>query len=166
MSMKLVSILAPLALAVTATSALAQPAIKPAPPKTYEVAAIRAFLYFHGTGTLGDEDIAAGDVWLRNANTGGGDIEAPVAAVLVKVDVRGPSFLRAPAKLVIEAKADKRRLSKQTLSLGDFFDEDAGVTLPVIVTGVGCETVTITATLTGKGIKSTRTAELPFQCGE
>ncbi|MEZ4400820.1 MAG: hypothetical protein R3B06_12420 [Kofleriaceae bacterium] len=160
-----------LAVATTVTEVRAQPAAKPpapAPaPATYQVAGIHAFLYFHGTGTFGSKDITDGTVALWNTIIGEGDAGEPASAVLVKVDLTGPSFANATGKLVVEAKVGRMRLARQTFAVSDFFDEARPqITVPLILTGVGCTDVVVTATLSGKGIKSKRQATLPFSCGE
>ena len=40
------------------------------------------------------------------------------------------------------------------------------LTLSMVTAGVGCDEVTLTATLTGKGVRGAATATVPFACGE
>lgn len=163
------------ALAALAAPVAAQPAAsRPAPPPppgprapTFQVKGIHAFLYFHKTGGFGDRDLTDGQTALWNTIIGEGDAGLPATSMLVKVEVGGPNFASAPGKLTVVAKAGKKTLAKQTFTLGDYFDEGGQtITLPMLVTGVGCDAVTLTATLAGKGVRGAATATVPFACGE
>ena len=155
-----------------AAPAVAQPAAsRPAPPPlprpTFQIKGIHAFLYFHKTGAFGDRDLTDGQTALWNTIIGEGDAEHPATAMLVKVVLTGPSFANQAGKLVVVAKEGKRTLVKQTFPIEDYFEERTpSITLPLLVTGVGCEEITVTATLSGKGKKGAATAKVPFACGE
>jgi hypothetical protein len=143
------------------------PPAPPPAPTTFRIAAIQAFLYFHKTGTFGTEDLTTGKVALWNTIIGEGDAEHPATAMLVKVVLTGPSFANQDGKLVVVAKEGKRTLVKQTFPIEDYFEEQTpSITLPLLVTGVGCEEITVTATLSGKGKRGTARAVVPFACGE
>jgi hypothetical protein len=106
-------------------------------------------------------------VALWNTIIGEGDAEHPATAMLVKVVLTGPSFANQDGKLVVVAKEGKRTLVKQTFPIEDYFEEQTpSITLPLLVTGVGCEEITVTATLSGKGKRGTARAVVPFACGE
>lgn len=155
----------------TAATAVAQPAagkpVAPPAPPSFQVKGIHAFLYFHRTGGFGDRDLTDGKTALWNTIIGEGDAGMPATSMLVKVEVGGPNFASAPGKVTVVAKVGKKTLAKQTFVLGDYFDEHGPViTLPMLVTGVGCDEVTLTATLTGKGVRGAATATVPFACGE
>ncbi len=152
--------------AASGSAALAQPAAQ-RPPPSFAIERVQAFLYFHGTGTFGDKDLTAGGVALWNTIIGEGDAGAPSTAMLVKVDVVGPSFANQDGKVVVVAKAGRKVLAKATFALGDYFEEHGhAITLPLLVTGVGCDEVTLSATLSGKGKRGAATATVPFACGE
>lgn len=153
-------------IAASGRAALAQPAAKP-PPPSFAIEGVHAFLYFHGTGTFGDKDLTAGHVALWNTIIGEGDAGAPSTAMLVKVEIGGPSFANQDGKVVVVAKAGRKVLAKATFALSDYFDEHArSITLPLLVTGVGCDEVVVSASLSGKGKRGTATATVPFACGE
>lgn len=152
-----------------AAPAVAQPAGKPMPPPppAFQVKGIHAFLYFHRTGTFGDRDLTDGKTALWNTIIGEGDAGMPATAMLVKVELGGPTFANQDGKVVVVAKVGKRTLAKQTFQLADYFEEGGPtITLPMLVTGVGCDEVALTATLSGKGKKGAATATVPFACGE
>ncbi len=156
-----------LVLALVAPAA-AQPAAKPVPPPpSFQIKGIHAFLYFHRTGGFGDRDLTDGQTALWNTIIGEGDAGMPSTTMLVKVELGGPTFANQDGKVVVVAKAGKRTLAKQTFAIGDYFEEGGqAITLPMLVTGVGCDEVTVTATLSGKGKKGAATAKVPFACGE
>jgi hypothetical protein len=165
-----------LALAASSTLAAAQPS-QPGPPKPslppppavpgYHIAGIHAFLYFHQDGSFDTKDLTAGGVALWNTIIGEGDAQHPSNTMLVKVDIGGPSFSNIDGKVTVVAKAGKRTLAKQVFELGDYFHEHGRVvTVPLIVTDVGCDEVKLTATLSGKGKRGSATAIVPFACGE
>lgn len=162
-----------LVLAASSTLAAAQPAQRrPGPPPVqqvarYQIMGIHAFLYFHGDGSFGTKDLTAGGVALWNTIIGEGDADSPATTMLVKVEVGGPSFSNIDGKLTVVARAGKRTLARQVFELGDYFDEHAKViAVPMIVVGVGCDEVKLTATLSGKGKRGSATAIVPFACGE
>lgn len=143
------------------------PRTPPVAPTTFRIAAIQAFLYFHKTGTFGTADLTTGKVALWNTIIGEGEAEHPATSMLVKVVLTGPSFANQDGKLIVVAKAGKRTLVKQTFAIGDYFEEQTpSITLPLLVPGVGCDEVTVTATLSGKGKRGTAAATVPFACGE
>jgi len=151
-----------LALALAGTAAQAQPA-----PTTFQVKGVHAYLYFHKTGAFGDVDLTAGDVPLWNTMIGEGAAGLPSVTMLVKVELTGPTFANQEGKVVVTAKAGKKTLAKQTFAIGDYFEEGGtSITLPLLVAGVACDEVTVTATLSGKGKKGSATAKVPFACGE
>lgn len=156
------------AVAVTvacAAPAVAQPAGTPAP--TFQIAGVHAFLYFHRSGTFDDRDLTGGKVALWNTIIGEGEAGEPATAMLVKVEVSGPNFASQDGKVVVVAKAGRKTLARQTFALADYFDEHGPrITLPMLVTGVGCDEVTVTATLSGKGKRGAGSAVVPFACGE
>lgn len=150
------------AVAFAASAASAQPA-----PTTFQIKGIHAYLYFHKNGTFGDADLTSGKVALWNTMIGEGDAPAPSTTMLVKVELAGPTFANQEGKVVVTAKAGKKTLAKQTFVLGDYFEEGGTtITLPLLVAGVACDEVTLTATLSGKGKKGNATATVPFSCGE
>ncbi len=160
------------AVVLAAAPAVAQPAASrpappPLPPPAFQIKGIHAFLYFHKTGTFGDRDLTDGQTALWNTIIGEGDAGMPSTTMLVKVELGGPTFANQDGKVVVVAKVGKKTLAKQTFAIVDYFEEGGHtITLPMLVTGVGCDEITLTATLSGKGKKGAATAKVPFACGE
>jgi hypothetical protein len=154
-----------------ASAVYAQPAKAPeAPaeaPKEYKVAAIRAYLYYHATGKLGDEDVVPAGHALFNTIIGEGIAKGPSSTVLVLVDLTGPTFANAKGTMKVSAKAGKRVLANRNLPLSEYFNEQTKqISVPLLVDGVGCEEVSLSATVTVGKASSKRDAKIEFGCGE
>jgi hypothetical protein len=135
---------------------------------TFRIVGFRAYLYYHETGALSVDDVLAGTVDLRNVFIGGGG--SPSVTMLVLTEVSGPDFGRRVPKgtsLRMVAKSGGRQLASATLSLRDYISNGTRIFLPLLVSGVSCETVEITAHLAGfKQDIPARSATVPFAYGE
>jgi hypothetical protein len=115
----------------------------------FSVKAIRAFLFLHSESKWHDTDLIANSQGLYNTMIGEGIAGSPSDTMIIYVDLEGPSFANAKGKIEILVKAGKRKIAMQAFSIGDFFNEGTGVTVPMLVHGLPGEPVTVTATLKG-----------------
>ena len=140
----------------------------PAAPAAYRISAIRAFLYYHDTGTFDDRDAASGKVALWNTIIGEGDAKAPSQTTLVQVELSGPSFSNISGTLEIVVSAEKQKLVRQKLDAGGFFAENSPrIVIPVLVHGTGCTELKIDVTFTTPDKKKLKKrGDVPFSCGE
>ena len=137
----------------------------------YSVAAIHAHLYYQSTGEINSTDLLDGEVHaLWNTIIGEGEARKPSAAILVLVDLTGPTFLKCDGRLRLTATDGEKTLLDQTLLLGIWFNTGGKVVLPFLVCGTGCNELEITATLEDLPATMVETPVLkkvvPFECGE
>jgi hypothetical protein len=137
----------------------------------YSVTAIHAHLYYQSTGEINPTDLLDGkghSLW--NTIIGEGEARKPSAAILVLVDLSGPTFWRRDGTVRLAATDGQKTLLDQTLLLGIWGNEGGKVVLPFLVCGTGCRKLEITATLEGFPDALVETATLkkivPFKCGE
>jgi hypothetical protein len=170
------ALLAPARHAVADTPKAAAPAAAPVPapppvrpaPAAYQISAIRAFLYYHDTGTFDDRDAATGQMALWNTIIGEGEAKAPSDVTLVQVELSGPSFSNISGTLEISVSAGKKKLVRQKLDAGTFFAEHSSrVLIPVLVHGTGCDELQVAVTFTTPDRKKLKkSGVVPFACGE
>jgi hypothetical protein len=144
------------------------PATPPARPASYQISAIRAFLYYHETGTFDDRDAASGQMALWNTIIGEGEAKSPSDATLVQVELSGPSFSNISGALEIVVSAGKQKLVRQKLDAGAFFAEHSQrIFVPVLVHGTGCDELQVAVTFTSPDRKKLKKSNVvPFACGE
>src|SRR5437660_7368985 len=145
------------------------PAIEAIPANAYRVAAIRAYLYYQDTQSFDKRDIIPGKLALRNVFIGEGDSVAPSGAILITIDVEGPTFAKAKKSLptlAVIVRMDSDDLSVTRVPLGNFFSESGRISVPVIVYGTFCSDLSIVATIEGALGSHAKTAIAPFVCGE
>jgi hypothetical protein len=137
----------------------------------YSVAAIHAHLYYQSTGEVNPRDLLDGQghaLW--NTIIGEGEARKPSAAILVLVDLTGPTFLKCDGRLRLTATDREKTLLDQTLLLDIWFNEGGKVVLPFLVCGTGCSELEITAALEDLPATMVKTGTLkkvvPFKCGE
>jgi hypothetical protein len=137
------------------------------PAAAYRTAAIHAYLYYQSSGSFDERDITSGKLALRNVLIGAGDSLAPSGAILISVDVEGPTFAKTnlPA-LEVTTTTNGKRLSVTRVPLGDFFSESARISVPILVYGVFCSELRIVARVQGAPKENSRSVLVPFQCGE
>ncbi len=145
----------------------APPPVRPA-PAAYQISAIRAFLYYHDTGTFDDRDAASGQMTLWNSIIGEGEAKAPSDATLVQVELSGPSFSNIAGALEIVVSAGKKKLVRQKLDAGSFFAEHSPrILIPVLVYDTGCDELQVAVTFTTPDRKKLKkSGVVPFACGE
>lgn len=143
-------------------------AAAPAKPAAYRISAIRAFLYYHDTGTFDERDAASGTMALWNTVIGEGEAKAPSQTTLVQVELSGPSFSNISGALEIVVSAGKQKLVRQKLDAGTFFAEHSPrILIPVLVHGTGCTELKVDVTFTTPEKKKLKkSGDVPFSCGE
>lgn len=134
----------------------------------YQVTRLRAFLYYHESGTFSKANILTGKVPLRNIIIGEGEDESPSDSMLLLVDVQGPGFMTTPLSLALKvtARTKTAELASVRLLVSDFRSEAGRISIPVLVYGNRCEPVHVTATLEPSAGQPEVTAVAPFSCGE
>ena len=126
---------------------------------------VATHLYYHQSGAVDDREASALQLW--NTTIGEGDAKAASGAVIVHVTVSGGETID---KGVIEvvARAGKKRLFKQRVSLDDYLIEKGKpVIVPFVLYGTGCQSLEVAATLqAGRKKLGEKAVVLPFACAE
>jgi len=138
---------------------------------TYSVAAIHVHLYYQSTGEIDPRDLLDGKEYnLWNTIAGVGVARKPSCAVLVLVDLVGPTFAKIDGELAMKATAGESILLERTLQLGDWYNAGERLLLPFLIYGTGCDKLEISATLRGFPSSMVKVGTLrksvPFECGE
>ena len=138
------------------------------PQLSYNVRAIRAYLYYQDKRSFGERDIASGTVDLWNTVIGTSDEMGPSSSVLVVVELEGPNFTRPPDSLVlaVEIREDTRSVSQHRVPLKNFFSKKHNISVPIIVYPSMCKRLTIAARVDGAPQSRRFSANVPFACGE
>jgi hypothetical protein len=136
-------------------------------PQTYQIRAVRAFLFFEGSGRFDDRDLFGGKVRLWNTSIGEGDAGEPSNATLVHVELEGPSFTDSfRGSLSLRARAREVTLLDQRVDLATFFTKGTRLVVPFLVYGTNNAPVDLEIVLKA-GEKSTVLRKtLPFEGGE
>ncbi|MEQ1781187.1 MAG: hypothetical protein ABMA14_07500 [Hyphomonadaceae bacterium] len=141
--------------------AFAQQVVPPA------ITAIHAQLYFEETGAFSDDILARGDLALWNTVIGEGDARHASNSTLVTVEVSGKNVAVGAVDVEIRALDAKGRVLSKSSSSVALYDDRTKFYAPLFLQDTGCEAVTISTRLKGKGIKSKSiTRTIPFACGE
>ena len=132
----------------------------------FSIADVEARLYYHETGSFGDDDVASGRVALRNTTIGSGDALSPSSALLVLVSVEG--CFTCPTKDVLELDAQNDARKEQWSSstqLSAYFTSKGRAVIPFLIHETGCEPLILIAKIPGSA-SAPVSATVPFQCGE
>ena len=155
--MKFAAMLSAALVAVSAAAAAEAP----------KIAAIRAQLYYEGTGKFSDDVLASGENTLWNTIIGEGGAGAPSNFTLVTVEVTGKDVPQGAVKVQITARGYKRKIVGQRTSEVSIYDEKTKFIAPLFLYDTGCDEIEISAKLIGKGVdKATVKKVIPFKCGE
>lgn len=129
----------------------------------YKVTKMVALPYFEKDGQWG-QDLFRPGISLWNSIIGEGDIGGASSNTLVKVFVKGPKdSAKTPPNITLEAKTPKGVLVKKSTMVGLIDYKTGMTTVPLFLSGTGCQKITVTATLKGdKPVSKT----IPFACGE
>lgn len=134
-----------------------------------KIAAIRAQLYFEGSGKFSDDVLASGENTLWNTIIGEGGAGAPSNFTLVTVEVVGKDVPQGKVKVQITARGYKRKIVGQRTMEVSIYDEATKFFAPLWLNDTGCDEVEISARLIGKGVAVPTTTVkkvIPFKCGE
>jgi hypothetical protein len=153
-------------LAVSVEAAVAAPAAADKKPQVHKISAVRAFLFFEGSGRLDDRDLLGGKVKLWNTSIGEGDAGEPSNATLVHVELEGPSFTHPfRGTLSLKARAREVALLDQRVDLETFFAKGTRLVVPFLVYGTNNTPVDLEIVLNA-GAKTVLRKTLPFEGGE
>lgn len=143
------------------SAAFAQETVPPA------ISAIRAQLYYEETGAFSADILARPDFALWNTIIGGGDAEHASNSTLVTVEVSGKNIDVGAVNVEIKALDAKGRVLAKSLGSVALYDAKTKFYAPLFLQDTGCKAITISARLTGKGMKAKSvTKKIPFACGE
>lgn len=148
-----------LAAIVAASSAFAAEAPK--------ITAIRAQLYFEGSGKFSDDVLASGENTLWNTIIGEGGAGAPSNFTLVTVEITGKDVPIGKVHVQITARGYKRKILGQRTSEVSIYDAKTKFVAPLFLYDTGCDEIEVSAKLIGKGVDKTTVKKIiPFKCGE
>jgi hypothetical protein len=132
-----------------------------------KIAAIRAQLYFEGSGKFSDDILVSGENTLWNTIIGEGGAGAPSNFTLVTVEVAGKDVPIGVVKVQITARGYKRKIVGQRTMEVSIYDEATKFHAPLFLYDTGCDEIEVSARLIGKGVTSTTVKKvIPFKCGE
>lgn len=131
------------------------------------VTAVSAQLYYEETGTFSRNILAPPGFALWNAIIGGGDAEHASSATLVRVEVSGRNVPLGAVRVVVTATGARGRILGRRESRVDLYDDRTKFYAPLFLNDTGCDEITISARLLGRGVSSAPTVQtIPFRCGE
>ncbi len=134
------------------------------PPK---ITAIRAQLFYDARGTFSEDILSQKDLALWNTIIGEGSSGGPSTSTFVTVEVSGRDLPVGATKVEITAIGNKNRLIQKKVIALDIYDERRKFFAPFWLYDTGCEAITISARLIGRGAPATIvTKKIPFACGE
>lgn len=132
-----------------------------------KITAIRAQLFYDGTGTFSEDILAQKNLALWNTVIGEGSAGAPSTSTLVTVEISGRNLPVGGTKVEITATGNKNRLIQKRLVAVDIYDERTKFYAPLWLNDTGCEPIKIAARLVGTGAPTgIVTKTIPFACGE
>jgi hypothetical protein len=141
----------------------ARPASSAAP---YRISALRAQLFYSDRGTFSRDVLADTALALWNTPIGEGNGGGPSSSTLVVVEVSGaPESYEADRSVELTAMAESRLLLRRTLPISGLNDRGRGYA-GFLVYDTGCTPVRLSARIVGQTPAATRTAIIPFDCGE
>ena len=145
--------------------AIAAPATTTSP---YRITAIKAMLFYDGSGTFSRDVLAKPDFSFWNTIIGEGDAEGPSNSTLVLIEISGrPSANEPPPSRRVEftAVASRKVLLKRTTDIG-LFGDSGKFYAAFWLYETGCQPIKISARIVGQTQPSSVTKMIPFACGE
>lgn len=136
-------------------------------PPPYRITAIKAMLFYDGTGTFSRDVLAKPDFSFWNTIIGEGDAESPSNSTLVLIEVGGnpsPNEAAPSRKVEFTAATPRGVLLKRASHIGLFANGKYYSAFWLYDTG--CQPIKITARILGQANASTMTRSIPFSCGE
>ena len=132
----------------------------------YRITALRAMLFNSDRGTLSRDVLREPRPALWNVVIGEGDAEGPSSSALVVVEVAGePGSYEDARQVELVARTREGELLRRATALG-VLNAQGRTFVGFWLYDVGCEPVRLQARLRGQSQPSTRTDEIPFECGE
>lgn len=158
-----------LAAAVVCLLFASLPAAAKSTPKTaaYKITGIQAKLFYDSNGTFSRDVMAAPAFTFWNTVIGEGDAEAPSSATLVLVEVSGPGGTAGEGarKVSLTVTAGKKVMLNRTSAIG-LFTTEGKFYAAFWIYDTGCQPLKLTAKITGQSPVASKTATIPFACGE
>lgn len=131
------------------------------------ISAIRAQLYYEETGGFSSDILSRPDFALWNTVIGEGDAEYASNSTLVTVEVGGKNVDVGAVSVEIKALDAKGRVLAKSVGSVALYDDKTKFYAPLFLQDTGCKPITISARLTGRGIKARSVSKtIPFACGE
>ena len=138
-----------------------------AAPPPFKITAIKAKLFFEGTGTFSEDILTQPDLALWNTIIGEGSAGSPSSSTLVLVEVSGqynPNEAAPNRKVEFTATAAKKIALKR---LDDIhIGKDGKYYAAFWLYDTGCDSVKLSARIVGQSQPSAMTKTIPFKCGE
>jgi hypothetical protein len=163
-----------LLLLISLSSNLAVSSQTRTPP--YKITAIKAMLYYEGTGKFSTDVLAKPDFALWNTIIGEGNAEAPSTTTLVLIEVTGKADSHEPLRKIEFTASYKYYLKqvarpvsvKRTVEIGGIgsLDKPDKSYVAFWLNNTGCFPIDITARVIGQTQQSAIGKTIPFECGE
>jgi hypothetical protein len=136
-------------------------------PPPFKITAIKAKLFFEGTGTFSEDILTQPDLALWNTIIGEGSAGSPSSSTLVLVEVSGqynPNEAAPNRKVEFTATGPKKIALKR---LDDIhIGKDGKYYAAFWLYDTGCEPIKLSARIVGQSQPSAMTKTIPFKCGE
>ncbi len=136
------------------------------PSEEYRIATIKAQLFYSDRGTFSDDIIGRPNLALWNTIIGEGDGGGPSRATLVVVEVAGaPGSFDAKRRVRLFARRGRTAVLDRAQRLS-VLNPKGLVYVGFWLYDTGCAPLSLTAVLIGQRTPASRTATIPFSCGE
>lgn len=135
---------------------------------TAKITAIQAFLFYDHLGSVSPDLFKKKDLTLWNTIIGEGDAHSASKTTLILVKVEGRDILSTRhAKVGVEVTNSQGVQLLNESRTFDMYDSYRQSYIPVLIPNTGCEAITVSAKLVGKGLDpSSMSQTVPFSCGE
>ena len=135
---------------------------------TAKVEAIRAHLYYDHNGTISGDIFAKKDITLWNTIIGEGDAasSSETTFVIVEISGRDISSTRNAKVNIVATNSKGDQIANETRNFSIYANYRKSY-IPLLIPDTGCDHVTVTAKLVGKGFDMSSISQtIPFECGE
>jgi hypothetical protein len=137
-------------------------------PAPYKITAIKALLFYDGTGTFSRDVLTKPDFSFWNTIIGEGDAEGPSNSTLVLVEVTGSPSPNDPSPsrgVAFTATGGGKVLLKKTTHIG-LFGDGGKFYAAFLLHDTGCQPIKLSARIIGQAQPSSVVKTIPFACGE
>lgn len=156
-----------MALALSVVSVVSSPADAQRGGDAPTIRAVTAQLYYEETGSLSRDVLAPPSFALWNTIIGEGDAEHASHATLIRAEVSGRNVAVGAVRVLIVATDTNGRVVGRHEATVDLYDGKTRFFAPLFLSETGCEPITISARLLGRGVASTPVVRtIDFRCGE